>query len=99
MAFYANEVSLFCCVFLTALTMIFDAFYFWQTSMHVESVLFKNLNIYAVQGVLSGMTAIQLAGIGFAVAAVLLLFRVTKPQKRKPILPGRCCAYPYFFWA
>ena len=48
-----------------------------------RSVLFKNLNIYAVQGVLSGMTAIQLAGIGFAVAAVLLLFRVTKPQKRK----------------
>ena len=41
------------------------SFYFWQTSMHVESVLFKNLNIYAVQGVLSGMTAIQLAGIGF----------------------------------
>ena len=32
----------------------------------------------------TGMTAIQLAGIGFAVAAVLLLFRVTKPQKRKP---------------
>lgn len=64
----------FAVYFITALTMIFDAFYFWQTSMHVESVLFKNLNIYAVQGVLSGMTAIQLAGIGFAVAAVLLLF-------------------------
>ena len=38
----------FAVYFITALTMIFDAFYFWQTSMHVESVLFKNLNIYAV---------------------------------------------------
>ena len=77
--------------------MIFDAFYFWQTSMHVESVLFKNLNIYAVQGVLSGMTAIQLAGIGFAVAAVLLLFRVTKPQKRKPNFAWSLLCVSVFF--
>lgn len=74
----------FCVYFFTALTMIFDVFYFWQTSMHVESVLFKNLNIYSVQGVLSGMTATQLGGIGVAIIVVLLLFRVPKPQKRKP---------------
>ena len=87
----------FAVYFITALTMIFDAFYFWQTSMHVESVLFKNLNIYAVQGVLSGMTAIQLAGIGFAVAAVLLLFRVTKPQKRKPNFAWSLLCVSVFF--
>ena len=87
----------FAVYFFTALTMIFDAFYFWQTSMHVESVLFKNLNIYAVQGVLSGMTAIQLAGIGFAVAAVLLLFRVTKPQKRKPNFAWSLLCVSVFF--
>lgn len=70
--------------FLTALTMIFDAFYFWQTSMHVESVLFKNLNIYAMQGVLSGMTSVQLGGIVITLAIVVALFRVSKPHKKKP---------------
>ena len=68
----------------TALTLIFDAFYFWQTSMHVESVLFQNLNIYAIKGVLATTSNILLAATVGAVALVLLLFRVPKPSKRKP---------------
>lgn len=68
----------------TALTLLFDAFYFWQTSMHVESVLFQNLNIYAIKGVLATTSNILLAAIVGAVALVLLLFRVPKPSKRKP---------------
>ena len=67
-----------------ALTLIFDAFYFWQTSMHVESVLFQNLNIYAIKGVLATTSNILLAATVGAVALVLLLFRVPKPSKRKP---------------
>ena len=43
------------------------------------------------------MTAIQLAGIGFAVAAVLLLFRVTKPQKRKPNFAWSLLCVSVFF--
>lgn len=68
----------------TALTLLFDAFYFWQTSMHVESVLFQNLNIYAIKGVLATTSNILLAATVGAVALVLLLFRVPKPSKHKP---------------
>lgn len=68
----------------TALTLIFDAFYFWQTSMHVESVLFQNLNIYAIKGVLATTSNVLLAALVGGVALVLLLFRVPKPTKRKP---------------
>ena len=68
----------------TALTLIFDAFYFWQTSMHVESVLFPNLNIYAIKGVLATMSNILLAAIIGGIAFILLLFRVPTPSKRKP---------------
>ena len=68
----------------TALTLIFDAFYFWQTSMHVESVLFQNLNLYAIKGVLATMSNILLAAIIGGVALILLLFQVPKPSKRKP---------------
>ncbi|MGM9570492.1 MAG: LTA synthase family protein [Phascolarctobacterium sp.] len=68
----------------TALTLIFDAFYFWQTSMHVESVLFQNLNLYAIKGVLATISNILLAAIIGGVALILLLFQVPKPSKRKP---------------
>ena len=68
----------------TALTLICDAFYFWQTSMHVESVLFQNLNIYAIKGVLATTSNVLLAALVGGVALVLLLFRVPKPTKRKP---------------
>ena len=68
----------------SALTIIFDAFYFWQTSMHVESVLFQNLNIYAAQGVLATTSNTLIAAIIGAVALILLLFRVSRPGKRKP---------------
>lgn len=89
----------FAVYFFTALTMIFDVFYFWQTSMHVESVLFKNLNIYAVQGVLSGMTTLQLGGITAAVIMMLLLFRVTRPQKHKPNFAWSLLCVAVFFLA
>lgn len=68
----------------TALTIIFDVFYFWQTSMHVESVLFQNINIYAVKGIFATMSNGMIAGIAGAIIAIVLLFRVSKPQKRKP---------------
>lgn len=87
----------FAVYFFTALTMIFDVFYFWQTSMHVGSVLFKNLNIYAVQGVLSGMTTLQIGGIMAAVIMMLLLFRVTRTQKHKPNFAWSLLCVAVFF--
>ncbi len=68
----------------TALTIIFDVFYFWQTSMHVESVLFQNLNIYAAKGVLATMSNKLIAAVIGALALILLLFHVPAPGKRKP---------------
>lgn len=74
----------FAVYFLSAVIVIFDAFYFWQTSMHVQSVLFANLNIYAVKGVLASMGALKLALIAAGLLALVLLFRVNKPTKKKP---------------
>ena len=49
----------FAVYFLSAVIVIFDAFYFWQTSMHVQSVLLQPY-IYAVKGVLASMGALNL---------------------------------------
>lgn len=68
----------------SALAVVFDGFYFWQTSMHVESVLFQNLNIYAVKGIFATMSNTMIAGIVISIVVILLLFYVPKPQKRKP---------------
>lgn len=70
--------------FFTALTIIFDTFYFWQTSMHVESVLFQNINIYAVKGIFATMDNRLIAGIVAGIVAVLLLFRISAPTRHKP---------------
>ena len=66
----------FAVYFLSAVIMIFDVFYFWQTSMHVQSVLFANLNIYAIKGVLASMGALKLALVLAGLAVLVLLFRV-----------------------
>lgn len=68
----------------TNFTMISDAFYFWQTSMHIESVLFENLNIYAVKGVLASMSNTLLTGVAVLYIVLVLLFRVSTPRKHKP---------------
>lgn len=68
----------------SALTIVFDGFYFWQTSMHVESVLFQNLNIYAVKGIFATMSNTLTAAVFAGVLITILLFYVPVPQKRKP---------------
>lgn len=68
----------------TNLTMLADAMYFWQTSMHVESVIFQNLNIYAVQGVLSSMSNTMIGSMIVGFVVLVLLFWIPDPQKRKP---------------
>ena len=84
MAQYADEVYLLRHVYVYGADADFDAFYFRQTSMHVESVLFQNLNIYAVKGIFATMDNKLIAAIIGAVAIILLLFRVSKPGRRKP---------------
>ena len=74
----------FAVYFFTGLSIIFDAFYFWQTSMHVESVLFQNLNLYAAKGVFATMSGWLLGGIAAAVLAVAALFQVRGSVRHKP---------------
>ena len=80
----AMKVVYFAVYLFSALTIVFDGFYFWQTSMHVESVLFQNLNIYAAKGILATMDNTMIAGIAASIVVILLLFYVPTPQKRKP---------------
>ena len=69
---------------LCAAAMLMDVVYFWQTSMHVQAVFFRNFNIYAIQGVMSSFSKRQIMEIACCVAAIFLLFRVTKPRRHKP---------------
>lgn len=68
----------------TCIIMLFDAIYFWTTSMHVESVLFRNLNYYSIKGVLETAKTPFLLAVAVAILMMLILFRVTKPTKKKP---------------
>ena len=79
-----NKVFYFAVYLLCAAAMLMDVVYFWQTSMHVQAVFFRNFNIYAIQGVMSSFSKRQLMEIACCVAAIFLLFRVTKPRRHKP---------------
>lgn len=68
----------------TSAIMLFDAVYFWTTSMHVESVLFRNLNYHSVKGVLETSKPAFLAAIALLLVLIVVLFRVAKPTRKKP---------------
>ena len=68
----------------TNVAMLADAFYFWQTSMHIESVVFQNLNFYAVKGVFSSMSSLQLGCMLVGFFALVLFFHVPEPCRKKP---------------
>ncbi|MBQ8919080.1 MAG: sulfatase-like hydrolase/transferase [Acidaminococcaceae bacterium] len=79
-----KKIFYFAVYFVCALLMLTDIIYFWQTSMHVQAVFFRNFNIYAIKGVLSSFSKTQLLEIAGCLLAVILLFRVTKPRRHKP---------------
>lgn len=79
-----NKLLYFAVYFVCALLMLMDMVYFWQTTMHVQAVFFRNFNIYAIEGVMSSFSKTQLMEIGGFVLGVILLFRVTKPRRHKP---------------
>ena len=78
-----NKVFYFAVYFFCAAAMLMDVVYFWQTSMHVQAVFFRNFNIYAVQGVLSSFSKRQIAEIAGCILIVCLLFRVTKRRRHE----------------
>ncbi len=80
----AMKTVYFFVYYVTCLLYIFDGIYFWTTSMHVESVVFDNLNRYAFEGFASNVAAWQ---IGALVGLLLLFavgFKVAKPSRSKP---------------
>ena len=79
-----NKVLYFAVYAVCAFLMLLDIIYFWQTTMHVQSVFFRNFNIYAIKGVMTSFSVTQIAGIIGFVAVVALLFRGTEPRRHKP---------------
>ena len=80
------KATYFFVYYLTCLILIFDAIYFWTTSMHVESVLFDNLNHYAFIGIVATTAKWQIALVVGLIILYALLFRVNKPHRNKPNL-------------
>ena len=74
----------FLAYYLTCLIMLFDSIYFWTTSMHVESVVFENMNHYAFIGIVSTTAKWQVALVLGLILLYALLFRVSKPSRSKP---------------
>ena len=67
-----------------AILTVWDAVYFWQTSMHVQSVLFRNFNIYAIEGILTSFSWGFAAGFVEFILVLWILFSVPGKRKHKP---------------
>lgn len=78
------KVVYFLIYYFTCLTFVFDGLYFWTTSMHVESVVFENLNQYALAGFTATMAPWQLGALAVLLILFALGFRVVHPKKSKP---------------
>ena len=59
----------------TGLVIIADIVYFWQTTTHVESVLFQNLNIYSIIAVINSFDTSIVIALLFVTIAVICLFK------------------------
>lgn len=68
----------FLCYAFTGVVIIADAVYFWQTTMHVESVLFQNLNVHSLVGVANSFDIVVSFAICLLIISILLLFRCCK---------------------
>jgi lipoteichoic acid synthase len=69
---------------LVAILTVWDAVYFWQTSMHVQSILFRNFNIYAIEGVMTSFSWSFVGGFAEFILVLVLLFHVPAKRKHKP---------------
>ena len=78
-----NRIIYFTVYFFCALLTLVDIIYFWQTSMHVQAVFFRNFNIYAIEGVISSFSKTQLLEIAGCLLAIILLFRVPELKQQK----------------
>jgi phosphoglycerol transferase MdoB-like AlkP superfamily enzyme len=64
--------------FFTILIFYSDTLYFFVTSTHIERVVFNNLNIYSITGVLYAADKLVLIGILASFFFLIMLFRIPK---------------------
>lgn len=69
---------------LSMVMLVVDVCYFWQTSMHVQSVFFRNFNWYAVKGIMASFSWKHIAALVAVLALSVALFRVERPKRSKP---------------
>ena len=59
----------------TGLVIITDLVYFWQTTTHVESVLFQNLNIYSIIAVINSFDTSIVIALLLVTIAIVCIFK------------------------
>ena len=59
----------------TGIVIIADLVYFWQTTTHVESVLFQNLNIYSIIAVMNSFDTGVVIALSLVTITVICLFK------------------------
>ncbi|MBQ9763229.1 MAG: sulfatase-like hydrolase/transferase [Phascolarctobacterium sp.] len=62
----------------TGIVMIADMVYFWQTTMHIESVLFQNINIHSLIGVASSFDNMFIILICALLSSIVFVFRYVR---------------------
>ena len=60
----------------TGLVIITDLVYFWQTTTHVESVLFQNLNIYSIIAVINSFDTSIVIALLLVTIAIVCIFKI-----------------------
>ncbi len=82
-----NGVLYFAIYYVCAIIMLTDMIYFWQTSMHVQDIFFRNFNIYSIEGIFSSFSKKEVGAIAAFLAALWAAFRLPAPQRHKPNTP------------
>ncbi|MCI2097889.1 MAG: sulfatase-like hydrolase/transferase [Succiniclasticum sp.] len=82
-----NAVLYFVVYWVSGIIMLTDILYFWQTSMHVQGVFFRNFNIYSIEGIFASFSRTDVAAIAAFVAFLCLAFRLPGPRRHKPNTP------------
>ncbi len=73
----------------TGLVILADLVYFWQTTTHIESVLFQNLNIYSLIAVINSFDSIIVGALILVTIAIVCLFKAIS-EKIKVVNLKKC---------
>ena len=91
------QITYFLTYLFTVFALLIDSLYFANTSTHVQSVFFDNINIYSLEGVYASLKLGQLLLVAALVLLVFPLFRLPKLTKIKPNFTYSLFAVVAFF--